>query len=123
MYIKLSGEFDSVEFAEFAAKNIRERIDGQKKIVIFQNKNKFRGSATSAVEFAASADNEMLIFPFSTHSNNNFISGMVSRRADEYPENELLLTKSVRMEVMCEKQNKEKAIQYMLSCGGYDIKG
>ncbi len=119
MYTKLTGEFDSVEFAETAARRIRERVNGQKKIVIYNNKNKYRGCA-SPTEYAISAENSMIMFPFSTHSN-NFITGMTARKVGPDSVNELLLTKSVKMDVVCETLNKEKALQYMISCGGYDI--
>lgn len=121
MYTKISGEFDSVEFAESAARQIKERIDGQKKIVIRHNKNKFREFTGNNIEFAASAENPTMIYSYCTHSN-NFMSGLTSRRRYASQENELLGIHSVKMDVICDELNKEKIVQFMLSYGGYDIK-
>ena len=40
MYTKITGEFESVEFAETAARYIRERVNGEKQIIIYPNKNR-----------------------------------------------------------------------------------
>lgn len=122
MYTKLSAEFDFMELAESAAKMIRERIDGQKKIVIFKNKCKFKGCAESPADLTVSEGNAKLMFPFSTHSN-NFLTGTVIRDAEISQINELLLTKSVKMEILCEESQREKVLQSLISCGGYDVKG
>lgn len=121
MYTKLSAEFDYMELAESAARMIRERIDGQKKIVIFQNKCKFKGCAESPADLTVSEGNAKLMFPFSSHSN-NFLTGAVIRDAEIRQINELLLTKSVKMEILCEESQHEKVLQSLISCGGYDIK-
>lgn len=122
MYTKLSAEFDFMELAESAAKMIRERIDGQKKIVIFKNKCKFKGCAESPADLTVSEGNAKLMFPFSTHSN-NFLTGTVIRDAEISQINELLLTKSVKLEILCEERQRERVLQSLISCGGYDVKG
>lgn len=111
-----------MELAESAARMIRERIDGQKKIVIFQNKNKFKGCAEKPADLTVSEGDAKLMFPFSTHSN-NFLTGAIIRDAHTSHINELLLTKSVKMEVLCEKGQRENALQHLISCGGYNVKG
>ncbi|MCM1226329.1 MAG: hypothetical protein NC320_02750 [Clostridium sp.] len=121
MYTKLTGEFDCIEFAEAAAKMIRDSIAGEKKIILYKNKSKYRGCAESITDNNVANGNSVLIYPFSTHSN-NFISGLVTRSADESQINELLRTESVKMEVICLENASDKAAQYMLSCGGYDLK-
>ena len=121
MYTKLSAEFDYMELAESAARMIRERIDGQKKIVIFQNKCKYKGCAESPADLTVSEGNAKLMFSFSTHSN-NFLTGAVIRDAEISQINELLLTKSVKMEIICEKSQREKVLQDMISYGGYNFK-
>lgn len=110
-----------MEFAEAAAKMIREKVSGQKKIVLSPNRKKFRGCAKNSAEIAVADGSPFVMFPFSTHSN-NFITGMVARRADVSQANELLRTESVIMEVTCTKATKEQVEQYMISCGGYDIR-
>lgn len=121
MYTKLSGEFDCMEFAEAAARMIRDKINGQKRIILYQNRHKFKYCADSPTDFDVADGKSVLMYPFSTHSN-NFLSGMVVRSADESQVNELLRTKSVRMEVICPKDESDIAVQSMISCGGYDMK-
>lgn len=121
MYTKLTGEFDCIELAEAAAKMIRDSIDGEKKIVLYKNKSKYKSCAESITDNNVADGKSLLIYPFSTHSN-NFISGLVTRNADESQINELLRTKSVKMEVICLENASDKAAQYMLSYGGYDLK-
>lgn len=122
MYTKLSAEFDYMEFAESAARMIRERIDGQKKIVIFKNKSKYKGCADSPADLTVSEGNAKLMFPFSTHSN-NFLTGAIIRDAEISQINELLLTKSVKMEILCEESQRENVSHNLISFGGYNIKG
>lgn len=122
MYTKLSAEFDYMEFAEAAARMIRERTDGQKKIVIFKNKCKYKGCANSPADLTVAEGNAKLMFPFSTHSN-NFLTGAVIRDGETSQINELLLTKSVKLEVICEKLQRENVLQSLVSCGGYNVKG
>lgn len=110
-----------MEFAEAAAKMIREKVDGQKKIVLYPNRSKYRGCAESITDISVADGQSILVYPFSTHSN-NFLSGMVTRSADESQVNELLRTKSVKMEVICPADDRDVAIQYMISYGGYDLK-
>lgn len=110
-----------MEFAEAAAKMIRDKVDGQKRIILYQNRHKFKYCANSPTDIDVADGKSVLMYPFSTHSN-NFLSGMVVRSADESQVNELLLTKSVRMEVICPKDESDIAVQSMISCGGYDLK-
>ncbi len=121
MYTKISGKFDSVEFAESAARQIKERLDGQKKIVIKHSQHKQKEFSGNNLEFATSAENPTMIYSYCTHSN-NFMSGLTSRPWHMSQENELLRVRSVKMEVICDELNREKAVQFMLSSGGYDIK-
>lgn len=123
MYTKLSGEFDSIEFAESAARYIRERVSGYKKISIFKNKNRFLKCASGREELESSYGATMRIYPFSSHSTSNFTTGMMAKETDESQVNELLRTKSVRMEVVCESEKRDMTLQYMISCGAYDLKG
>ena len=121
MYTKITGEFESVEFAETAARYIRERVNGEKQIIIYPNKNKFKGCADSEEAFIASHEKIMMLIPYSADSN-NYATSLITRPIDTSAAvKEPLLTKSVRMEVTCEHKNKEKVIQYMISCGGYEI--
>ena len=63
----------------------------------------------------------MMLLPYSADSN-NYATSLITRPIDTSAAvKEPLLTKSVRMEVTCEHKNKEKVIQYMISCGGYEI--
>lgn len=121
MYTKITGEFDCMEFAENAARMIRERLDGRKKIVMYSNRKKYRKCAENRADITVADGNSVLMYPFCTHSD-NFLSGMSVRNGDESQVNELLLTKSVRMEVICPDETKDMAAQYMMSCGGYDLK-
>lgn len=121
MYTKITGEFESVEFAETAARYIRERVNGEKQIIIYPNKNKFKGCADSEEAFITSHEKIMMLLPYSADSN-NYATSLITRPIDTSAAvKEPLLTKSVRMEVTCEHKNKEKVIQYMISCGGYEI--
>ena len=40
MFSRITSEFEQIEFAEFAAKRIRETVNGTKRITIFQNQSK-----------------------------------------------------------------------------------
>lgn len=42
MFSRITSEFEQIEFAEFAAKRIRETVNGTKRITIFQNKVNIR---------------------------------------------------------------------------------
>ena len=43
MFSRITSEFEQIEFAEFAAKRIRETVNGTKRITIFQNQSKYSG--------------------------------------------------------------------------------
>ena len=43
MFSRITSEFEQIEFAEFAAKRIRETVNGTKRITIFQNQSKYKG--------------------------------------------------------------------------------
>ena len=45
MFSQITGEFDQIEFAEYAAKRIRETVSGSKKISIRPNSAKFKNLA------------------------------------------------------------------------------
>ncbi len=121
-YTNVSGEFESMEQAEAAARMLRENLDGKKKITIVKNQGRYRGCAQNSSDITISEGDALLVFPYSTHSH-NFLSGMFSRKADESQINELLLTKSVTAELICEESQREKALQIFNSFGGYSIKG
>lgn len=121
MYTKLTGKFDYIEFAESAAKMVRERTDGKKTIVISRRNHRYNSLADSPSALAAAHGLHFFMYPFSTHSN-NYLTGMVIKETDDSQINELLCTKSVCMEICCEDKSKELVRQYMLSCGGYDIR-
>lgn len=122
MYTKIYAQFDSIEFAESAAKMIKENISGQKKIVIHQNKNNYTGSISGRTELAAVNGNSHILYPFSTHSN-NYVTNFVIKDIVKDEVNELLRSSSVTMEVVCEDSSVPDAKQYILSYGGYSIKG
>lgn len=122
MYSKIYAQFDRIEFAESAARMIKENISGQKKIIIRENRGRFADSINSRAEHAAANGNERILYPFSTHSN-NYMTNFVIKDIIKDEVNELIQNDTVTMEIVCEKDLKLKATQYLLSCGGYSITG
>ncbi|MBQ7046556.1 MAG: hypothetical protein IJN85_02285 [Oscillospiraceae bacterium] len=122
MYTVLNAQFDCIEFAESAARMIKENINGQKKIVIYQNKERFTGSINGRTELAAANGSTQILYPFSTHSN-NYVTNFVIKDIVKDEIKEPLYSDTVSMEVICDKAYYTKAKQYILSYGGYSIKG
>ncbi len=121
MFSRITGEFEQIEFAEFAAKHIRETVSGTKRITIFNNSNKYNGHLQNHEQMNATHGDVFYLLPTAINSY-NYITAQVSRSVNDALIPEPLLTQSVKIEVISESENKHKISQILLSEGGYDIK-
>lgn len=121
MFSRITGEFEQIEFAEFAAKHIRETVNGTKRITIFNNINKYNGHLQNHEQLNATHGDVFYLLPTAINSY-NYITAQVSRSVNDALIPEPLLTQSVKIEVISESENKHKILQILLSEGGYDIK-
>lgn len=121
MFSRISGEFDRIEFAEFAAKHIRETVNGTKKITIFPNKNKFTGHLENSEKSNAEHGEVFYLLPTAINSY-NYITARMVRPVDTSLISEPLLTESVKIDVVSDTENMHQISQILQSEGGYDIK-
>lgn len=121
MFSRITSEFEQIEFAEFAAKHIRETVSGTKRITIFNNLNKYSGHLQNHERMNATHGDVFYLLPTAINSY-NYITAQVSRSVNDALIPELLLTQSVKIEVISESDNRHKILQILLSEGGYDIK-
>ncbi|MDE6103622.1 MAG: hypothetical protein K2F60_03750 [Oscillospiraceae bacterium] len=121
MFSRITGEFEQIEFAEFAAKHIRETVSGTKRITIYNNQNKYNGHLQNHEQMNATHGDVFYLLPTAINSY-NYITAQVSRSVNDALIPELLLTQSVKIEVISESDNRHKILQILLSEGGYDIK-
>ncbi len=121
MYSKITGEFEEVEFAEYAAKHIRDTIDSPKKIKIVQNKSKLKPFFKSSEYRNAASANIFYLLPTAVTSY-NYITGQVSRPVDTLDIEEPLLNHSVTLIVQTEREYADKVAGILSSFGGVNIK-
>lgn len=118
MITRISAEFPEIEFAEMAAKRIRETISGLKKVTIYLNKNKFKISEN---EEYTKPGKMFVLLPAAINSA-NYYTGLMTREVVESQIKEPLLTKSVHLCISCESKNIHNISQIISSYGGYEIK-
>ena len=121
MFSRITSEFEQIEFAEFAAKRIRETVNGTKRITIFQNQSKYKGHLQNHEKKNATHGDVFYLLPTAINYY-NYITAQVSRPVSEALIPEPLLTQSVRIEIITDFSNRHKISQILLSEGGYDIK-
>lgn len=121
MYSKITGEFEEIEFAEYAAKNIRETIVSPKKIKIVQNKSKLKPFFRNSQYRNAAHGDIFYLLPTAVTSY-NYITGQVSRPIDQSVVDEPLLDHSVTLIVQTEKEYADKIAGIISSFGGVNIK-
>lgn len=121
MFSRITSEFEQIEFAEFAAKRIRETVNGTKRITIFHNQNKYKGHLQNHEQKNATHGNIFYLLPTAINSY-NYITAQVSRPVNEALIPEPLLTQSVKIEVLSDLSNRHQISQILLSEGGYNIK-
>ncbi|MGN0613114.1 MAG: hypothetical protein ACI4JB_04365 [Porcipelethomonas sp.] len=120
MFSKVKGEFETVEFAEFAAKHIREHIVPPPKIMIYHNRNRFHGSFRNN-EYGNATHGEIFYLLPTAINSYNYITGQVSRPVDKSQIDEPLLDRSVTIEFRVGSDSAEKASGILAAFGGYNI--
>lgn len=121
MFSKITAEFDAIEYAESAARRIKETIYGTKKMKIFYNINKYKNRMENKEEKNATHGEVFYLLPTAINSY-NYITGQITRPVNSSLFPELLLTSSVKLEVMHELSDTHEISQIILSSGGYEIK-
>lgn len=121
MLAKITGEFEEVEFAEYAAKHIRETINSAAKIKIVHNRQKVKPLLKSN-EYHNKLHGEMFYLLPTAINSYNYITAHVSRPIDQSLIDEPLLDRSVTLIVRTEKEFADKVVGILSSFGGYDVK-
>ncbi|MGN1480559.1 hypothetical protein [Porcipelethomonas sp.] len=120
MFSRITGEFDLIEFAEYAARRIRETVDGEKKITIYKNKNKYKNMVRKNNEPILTHGEIFYLLPTAITSY-NYITAVISRPVNTSRIEEPLLTRSVKIKVISASENNHMISQILLSFGGYGI--
>lgn len=120
MFSQITGEFDQIEFAEYAAKRIRETVSGSKKISIRPNSAGFKNLARKNNEPVITNGEIFYLLPTAINSY-NYITCQISRPVNTSQIEEPLLRKSVRLKISAPAESEQKISQIMLSYGGYGI--
>lgn len=121
MFSKITGEFDSVEFAEYAAKHLRETINSPVKISILQNCRRLRGILKNNEHSNATHGNVFYLLPTAI-SSYNYITDTVTRKVNNSLISEPLLNRTVTMTVHAKSEKAEAVAGILGSYGGYNIK-
>ena len=120
MFSKITGEFETVEFAEFAAKHIREAISSPVKISIVQNRKSYRGLRNNE-HHGATHGNVFYLLPTAVTSY-NYITASVTRPVNHSLISEPLLNRTATIIVQAKDSNTEAVTGILGSYGGYNIK-
>lgn len=121
MFSKIEGEFDSVEFAEFAVKHIKSSVKSPMKITITPVRKKYEHSIKSKEPGSAVNGNIFYILPAAVTSY-NYITGSEVRPVNKDMVSEPLLNRAVILAVQTDKTNADIVAGIMSSYGGYNIK-
>lgn len=121
MFSKITGEFDSVEFAEFAVKHIKSSIKSPMKITITPVRRKYEKTLKSKEPGGAINGNIFYILPAAVTSY-NYITGSEVRPVNKDMVSEPLLSRAVFLTVQTDKKNTDIVTGIMASYGGYNIK-
>jgi len=121
MFSKISGEFDSVEFAESAAKHIRESISSPVKITIIQNHKQLRSGLKNNEHQGATHGSIFYLLPTAVTSY-NYITARVTRPVNASLISEPLLDKTVIVHVQVKNDKAEAVAGILGSYGGYNVK-
>lgn len=121
MFSKITGEFEEIEFAEYAAKHIRDTINSPKKIKIVQNRSKCKSILKNNEYKNALHGNVFHLLPTAINSY-NYITAHVSRPVDTSMIEEPLLNRSVTLIVKAEKEYADKIAGIFSSFGGVNVK-
>lgn len=120
MFSKVTGEFEEVEFAEYAAKHIRETLNSNAKIKIVYNRKKLKSFLTNKENQSLHKD-VFYLLPTAINSF-NYITGQVSRPVNQAFIDEPLLDRSVTLTVRTDQELADKVAGILSSFGGYKIK-
>ncbi len=121
MYSKITGEFEEIEFAEYAARHIRETISSPKKIKIVQNKSKLKPFFRNS-QYINAVNGEVFYLLPTAVTSYNYITGQVSHPIDHSSVDEPLLDRSVTLIVQTESEYADKIAGIISSLGGVNIK-
>lgn len=121
MYARITGEFESVEFAEFAAKHIRDSVNSPLKISIIHNRNKIQGKLKGDEQENITNGKIFYLLPTAVTSY-NYITFAEIRDIDKNQISEPLLNKSVTLSVQTDFSKADKVAGILSSYGGYNIK-
>ena len=121
MFSKITGEFESVEFAEYAARHIREAITSPLNISIVPNRSRLRGILKNNEHHGVTHGNIFYLLPTAVTSY-NYITASVSRPVNHSLISEPLLSRTVTMTVQVKDDNAEAVSGILGSYGGFNIK-
>ncbi len=120
MFSKIIGEFDSTEFAEFAAKHIKTSIKTPIKISIIPIRRRFEGKLENKEPGGAISGNVYYLLPAAITSY-NYITGRETRPINKDLISEPLLNKGVYLSVQSDSSAADMIAGIMASYGGYNI--
>ena len=121
MFSKITCEFDSIEFAEFAAKHIKSSVKTPMKITITPVRRKFERVLKNTEPTGAVNGNVFYLLPAAVTSY-NYITGSEVRPVNKDMISEPLLNRAVILAVQTDKKNADIITGVMTSYGGYNIK-
>ncbi len=119
MFSKITGEFESVEFAEYAAKHIREAVSSPVKISIVQNRRSYRGLKNNE-HHGATHGNVFYLLPTAVTSY-NYITARVSRPVSHSLISEPLLNRTATIIVQAKDDSADAVAGILGSYGGFNI--
>ncbi|MBQ3566095.1 MAG: hypothetical protein IJA12_02835 [Oscillospiraceae bacterium] len=121
MFSKISCEFDSVEFAEYAAKHLRSRSQSPVRISIFHNNRKYKSVLRNSEHNNATHGNVFYLLPTAVTSY-NYITARVTRPVNDSLISEPLLNRTVTMIVQTDSDAADNVSGILNSYGGYNVK-
>lgn len=118
MFSRISCEFERIEFAETAAKRIRETVNGPKKIRIKHNRNKYKAMYNG--KLPSTHGDKYVLLPTAVTSY-NYITGQITRPLDRSMLKEPVLTEAVTLEAVFQSSEANTVSQILVSSGGYSV--
>jgi hypothetical protein len=115
--MKITAEFDSIDTADVVAASLRHQIAGMADITVLNPELRSHGSDTAFQGFASPYGNSTGGAPFGmTMSNVASNNAVNSTPPDSY-------SKSVRLQLICRKDDAALAKRIMIGYGGRDLRG
>ncbi len=121
MFTRTTGKFDSIEFAELAAKHIRDSVSSTAKISIIHNRKHYKGSLKNKELDNATHGKVFFMLPTAI-SSYNYITDTISRSVNKSLIAEPLLDRSVTLVVQADGLKSDIISGIIASYGGYDVR-